>query len=262
MCDYCSEAWVGVHQPIVGAQDTRVFIRFFATIKAARERVNKEPCFYATLAMWLAQVFLNWFVYVRRRRWLPLAFRPVVTTAGDVEVRLVMTDDKLVMICLNSILAIGVVAKALGVIRPRHEPVLNGRGPRYYSRGCAGRTRSGNCDDSRVFSLLVGWGIGYWFMSLLYLLACSWHGSARRWNNTPTAVTVIGYIIIPCFVLGCVFMVADTNFLGTNFERFVKPATDRMRNRRRAEYWVMASMIRDFLVLWVWYCKFLSPIFT
>ena len=262
VCDYCSEAWVGVHQPIVGAQDTRVFIRFFATIKAARERVNKEPCFYATLAMRLAQVFLNWFVYVRRRRWLPLAFRPVVTTAGDVEVRLVMTDDKLVMICLNWILAIGVVAKALGVIRPRHEPVLNGRGPRYYSRGCAGRTRSGNCDDSRVFSLLVGWGIGYWFISLLNLLVCSWYGSGCRWNNTPSAVTVVGYLLIPCFLLGCVFMVADTNLLGTRFERFVKPATDRMRNRSRAEYWVMTSVFRDALVLWVGYCMSLSNIFS
>ena len=86
-------------------------------------------------------------------------------------------------------------------------------------------------------------------MSQLYLLACSWHGSARRWNNTPTAVTVIGYIIIPCFVLGCVFFCCRHTRLGTRFERFIKPTTDRMRNRRRAEYWIMASVIRDFLVV-------------
>ena len=173
-----------------------------------------------------------------------------------------MTDNKLALICSSAILAIGVAAKALGVIRPRHEPVLNGRGPRYYPGGCACRTTSGSCGDSRVPSLLVGWGIGYYFISLLTLLACSWHGSTCRWNNTPTAVTVIGYIIIPCFSLGGVFMVADTNFLGTRFERFVKPATDRMRNRSRAEYWVMASVIRDGLVLWVGYCTFLSNSFS
>ena len=256
MCEFYSDACVGAHK---GVQDTRAFVRFYATIKAAKKSLREEPCFYATLAIWLAQVVPNCFLSMSRRD-IPLAFE--FTTAGDGEVRLVMTDNKLALTCSSVILAIGVAAKALGVIRPRHEPVLNGRGPRYYSGGCGIKEKWSSCKDSRVPSLLVGWGIGYWLMSLLYLMACSWHGSKRRWNNTPTAVTVVGYIIIPCFVLGCVFMVADTNFLGTRFERFVKPATDRMRNRRRAEYWVMASVIRDALVLWMWYCMSLSSIFS
>ena len=256
MCEFYSDACVGAHK---GVQDTRAFVRFYATIKAAKKSLREEPSFYATLAIWLAQVVPNWFLSMSRRGF-PVAFE--FTTAGDGEVRLVMTDNKLALICSSAILAIGVAAKALGVIRPSHEPVLNGRGPRYYSGGCGITEKWSSCDDSRVPSLLVGWGIGYWLLSLLNLLACSWHGSTCRWKNTPTAVTVIGYIVIPCFVLGCVFMVADTNSLGTRFERFIKPATDRMRNRNRAEYWVMASVFRDVLVLWVGYCKFLSNSFS
>ena len=53
-------------------------------------------------------------------------------------------------------------------------------------------------------------------------------------------------------------MVADTNFLGTRFGALVKPAVDRLRNRRRVEYWVMASVLRDILVLWVVYCELLD----
>ena len=146
-------------------------------------------------------------------------------------------------------------------IRDRHEPVLNGQGPRYDSGGRGIMEKWSRCKDSRVPSLLVGWGIGYWLISLLDLLVCSWHGSGCRWN-TPCAVTVVGYILIPCFLLGCVLMVADTNILGTRLERFVKPATDRMRNRSRAEHWVMASVFRDFLLLWVGYCMFLSNSFS
>ena len=255
VCEFCSEGCVGAHE---GVQDTRAFVRFYA-IKAAKKSLREEPCFYATLAIWLAHVVPNWFFFTGHEGF-PLAFE--LTTAGDGEVRLVMTDNKLALICSSAILAIGVAAKALGVIRPSHEPVLNGRGPRYYSGGCGITEKWSSCDDSRVPSLLVGWGIGYWLLSLLNLLACSWHGSTCRWKNTPTAVTVIGYIVIPCFVLGCVFMVADTNSLGTRFERFIKPATDRMRNRNRAEYWVMASVFRDVLVLWVGYCRFLSNSFS
>ena len=173
-----------------------------------------------------------------------------------------MTDNKLALIYSSAILAIGVAAKALGVIRPGHEPVLNSRGPRYYSGGCGIKEIWSSYKDSRVPSLLVGWSIGYWLISLLNLLVCSWHGSGCRWNNTLSAVTVVGYLLIPCFLLGCVFIVADTNFLGTRFERFVKPATDRMRNRSRAEHWVMTSVFRDSLVLWVGYCMSLSNIFS
>ena len=59
-------------------------------------------------------------------------------------------------------------------------------------------------------------------------------------------------------MLLCVFMVADTDVLGKRFEHFVKPATDRMRNRRRTEYWIMASVFRDVLVLWIVYCMRLN----
>ena len=261
ICEFWSEGCVGAHEPTVGVQDTRAFVRFYTTIKAAKERLKEEPCFYATLALWLAQVVPNWFFFTGHEGF-PLAFGPYPTAGGDGEWRLAMTDNKLALIYSSAILAIGVAAKALGVIRPRHEPVLDSRGPRYYSGGCGIKEIWSSYKDSRVPSLLVGWGIGYWFISLLNLLVCSWYGSGCRWNNTPSAVTVVGYLLIPCFLLGCVFMVADTNLLGTRFERFVKPATDRMRNRSRAEYWVMTSVFRDALVLWVGYCMSLSNIFS
>ena len=124
ICKFCSEGCVGAHEDV---QDTRAFVRLYATIKAAKERLKEEPCFYATLALWLAQVVPTWLLSLSWRE-VPLAFRPVPTIAGHGEVRLVLTDNKLVLICLNAILAIGVAAKALGVIRPRHEPVLNWSG--------------------------------------------------------------------------------------------------------------------------------------
>ena len=255
VCDFCSEACASVHERTVGVHHTRPMVRFWATIKVAKERLKEEPCFYAALAIWLAQVVPNWFFYVGPGRFFPLAFRLDLSTIGDGEARLVMTDNKLVLMYSSAILAVGVAAKALGVIWPRHD---NGRGLRCYSGGCGIWEMWGSCGDSRVPSLLVGWGIAYWLISLLYLLSCSWYGSGCRWNNTPSVVTLISYIIIPCFLLGCVFMVADTNFLGTRVEGLVKPATDRMNNRRRVEYWVMASVFRDFLVFWVGYCKSLS----
>ena len=82
ICEFWSEACVGVHEQTVGVQDTRSFVRCFATIKAAKERLKEEPCFYATLALWLAQVVPNWFFFTGHGRF-PLAFVPYPTAGGD-----------------------------------------------------------------------------------------------------------------------------------------------------------------------------------
>lgn len=75
-------------------------------------------------------------------------------------------------------------------------------------------------------------------------------------------VIVISFIIIPCFILSCVLMVADTSVLGARFGAYVKPVAETIRNKRRVEYWVMASVFRDFIVCWIGYCMFLSNTFS
>lgn len=56
-------------------------------------------------------------------------------------------------------------------------------------------------------------------------------------------------------------MVADENFFGRRFRALVKPAVDTLQNRRGVEFWVMASVLRDIVVLWIAFCDSLrSPL--
>ena len=252
VCEFCTKPCICVDVPNVGVKDSRAFPRFHAAIKKIKERLKEEPFFFATLALWLAHAEHIWGMRLAGRRFV--AFYPYPSAARNGDGDIVVTDENFLLLYSNAILATGLAAKALGVILPRHEPLPSF--PRSFSGACGLRERWGSWGDSRASSLLVGWGIGYWLFSALYLLASSWHGSG--WNNAPSAVKVVSYIVIPSFLLLSVFMVADTNFLGKRVEDFVEPATDRMRNRRRAEYWVMATVYRDFLVVWTDSCISLS----
>ena len=255
LCEFCTETCIRAGEPAVGVQDTRAFVRFYVAVKKSKERLKEEPFFFATLVLWLAQAVRSWFLLLARRGF-PLAFGFARTTAASEDWHVVLTNQKLILLYSNAILATGLPAKALGFIRKNHEADPSFSRSRDFPGGCSLRETWGSCGDYRAPSLLVGWGIGYWFISLLYLLASSWHGSG--WTNAPNAVKVVSYIVIPSFLLLSVFTVADTNFLGKRVEDFVEPATDRMRNRRRAEYWVMATVYRDFLVVWTDSCISLS----
>lgn len=260
--EFLSKPHVSVDDAAVGATGARTFVTFSVAIKETKARIKEEFFFYATLSVWLAQAVRSWFVFMRYDGF-PVAFDADVGSTGNRNGHLVLNEKKLVMLGSSAILAIGLASKAVGVYRARHDRVAGApallpdssqwRGVREVWSGCA---------SSRLPSLLVGWGIGYWVISLLYLLACSWRENDCGWNNAPIAVTIISFTVIPCFLLSCVFMVADTNFLGARFGAFIRPAAEILQNRRRAEYWAMASVFRDFIVCWIGYCTFLSRSFS
>ena len=90
------------------------------------------------------------------------------------------------------------------------------------------------------------------------MLGSSLHGGG--WTNAPVVLTVIGYVVVPCFLLALILVTADTNFLGSNFGAFAKPAIDIVKNKLRVEYWIMATVLRDFLVFWIAFCASLKSL--
>ena len=253
VCQFCSGACAGADEPSGRAVIRKVFVNSLAAMKRAKECVQGETCFYITLATWLGQAVVNRWVFTR-----DVALRGSISFELDLARMYgsVLQSNKWVLLYTNVILAIGLVVKASNVFESRH--ALGTHIPETLSSSSEDepRRRWSSWIDPRVSSLLVGWGIGYWVTSLLSL--CLQRGGGCGWSKAASAVGVFAYIVIPCFLVASILMVADTNFLGTRFGALVKPAVDRLRNRRRVEYWFMASVLRDTLVLWVVYCELLD----
>lgn len=253
VCDYFGEAYQGLENPTARVIVKRAFADLVGHSNTAKERLIAEPCFYALLAIWVAQVVPNGHeLWANDTFPLAITFAPTTTAPTDESYGVVVTDRKTVFLCMNAVLVAGLAMMACRVlpfrrqadcVNPEHISWLDAVTP---------NNRSGSLADSRVPSLLVGWGFGYWVASLLYVLLLSWHGGG--WTNTPIILTIAGYIILPCFAFVCVFMVCDTDFLGAGFGAFVGPAVSRLKNRRTAEYWVMASILRDILLIWINFC--------
>ena len=165
VCDFLSEVCASVDEPTVWFVFRRALVVVFAAIKRTKERLWKEPCFFATLALWLAQAVPGW-VFLVGNGGFPVAFNFVPATdggvntpitAGDIDEHIEITDNKLVMLYSNVILAAGVAGKARGVIQRRHGFLATTTEQRN-SSGEGGRRDAKDCSaDSRVFSLLVGW---------------------------------------------------------------------------------------------------------
>lgn len=131
-----------------------------ARIKAAKERLMGEPCFYAILSLWIAQLVRNWRKFYLSHDWSGL-FTFVPTNPSSEGNTLVVTDDKLPLVLAGALLVAGVASKALCVFLKRHEGSSACPGTRY-SSDCNGPGAVwGSLADSRVPSLLVGWGLGY-----------------------------------------------------------------------------------------------------
>lgn len=163
---------------------------------------------------------------------------------------LVITDDRALFICMNAVLATGLAAKVFTfLLRTCFRSIRPAQG-----EGLA--DRFGGFADSRVPSILVGWCIGYWVSSLLAVFAGSWRGG--EWNNAPVIVTVTAYVVVPCFYVAGIFMVADSNFLGPVVAAFVKPAVDTLKSSGRVEHWIMVTVFRDTLISWTGVCDALS----
>ena len=218
------------------------------------ERLSGEPWFFAILGTWLAQAAAGW-VFLSGKFGFPIAFTVAAIESAVEKHTLVAIDNKSALLYSNAVLVTGVAAKSLGLLIRQHDRDTAVSEPRRCSGPFARRLMCIRCSDSCVPSVLMGWGVGYWVTSMLYVLGISWEGGG--WNNPPVVVAIFGYVVIPCFLIAGIFMVADPNSLGTRLGYLIKPVADRIRNRRRVEFWVLATVFRDVLSIWIWYCYFL-----
>ena len=106
------------------------------------------------------------------------------------------------------------------------------------------------CSRSRVPSLLVGWGLGFWVTSVVYLLAAAWPGGT--WKSAPVYVTVLGCVVVPLVFCFGLFMIADADFLGPFLGRFLERPARFLNDSGSFAYWTMATMLRSAFVLWFW----------
>ena len=252
--DACREASKPVGTLTWGIVGETMSAQGSAGMTRAKERLQLEPFFFAVLILWLVDGVVSWWCLIFWF-WVPVAVDfPLSSDEEDGYVGLKMTENIVAFIFSNLAFASGLALMVIRVFMPKngwvflfpetHEPVPD---------KSVGTEISVATKDSRVPSLLVGWGIGYWVTSLLYLLGGSWLEGG--WQNAPTEVTVVAYVVLPCFFLVAVFLVADMNFLGTTFGAFIKPSVDVFRNRRTVWYWILATVIRDVLLMWmiVWF---------
>ena len=223
-------------------------------LKTMKESLSGEPWFFAFLGTWLAQAVAGW-LFLSGKYGFPIAFTVAAIESAIKEHSLVAIDNKLALAYSNAALVTGLAARSLRLLLRRHQRDGISTELHQFSENCPRRQRWEVCADSRVPSLLVGWGLGYWVTSLLYVLGISWDGGG--WNNPPVVVAISGYVVIPCFLIAGVLMVADPNSLGRRLGLLLKPIADRIRNRRRVEFWVLTTVFRDVLSIWIWYCHFL-----
>ena len=110
-------------------------------------------------------------------------------------------------------------------------------------------------EDSYIPSLLMGWGIGYLASTLLL------GGSLYEiwWSGAPLALTIIGYIVLPCCFVAVIFMIADDDFLGTKWVPLLKAISGSLRDKRGIWYWILATAVRDIIIIWVLMWGFLVP---
>lgn len=234
-----------------------ILVRTVAIVRRVYDSFRVQPFYYVAQGIWLAQNVPNW-IYLQGRHGFPFAVDSYPDyTPGSQDPRFAITEKKVVLVSMISVLAVGVALKALVTLTMKRSLGTTFPGPRRSSETSEQGKGWRICVESRVPSVLVGWGIGYWVTTFLAMLVCAWHKSECEWQNPPITVKIISYVIFPFFLSAGLLMVIDSHLLGTRFAAFVKPAVDILTNRGRVEYWVMATIYRDFVLLWMGYCNVL-----
>lgn len=251
VCVSCSSAPENVDSSTPRVAVVRALVALSATLESAKRRVMEEPWFCGVMGCWLVQVVPTW-VFMKSEDEYPVAFVFTSSIYSIADKHLIVSKNVWTLLTLNVVLVAGLAMKALAVSLKGNNRVMEVEGPRYSAQANGHSYKWDTYAGSRVPSLLVGWGIGYWATSLLYILGCSWRGGG--WNTAPVVVSLLGYIIIPCFALAGVFIVSDADLFGTKFGAIVNPVVKRMRNKRGVEYWAMVTVYRDVLIVWLGYC--------
>lgn len=110
-------------------------------------------------------------------------------------------------------------------------------------------SRSSRCfNSSRVPSVLVGWGLGYWSASLLFLVGGALPNG--RWFEPPVAVSILGFIVLPLAFLCGIFMIADGDFLGARVKAFIGPLVAALKKPDGICHWAMITILLEALFYW------------
>ena len=254
----CSEACKNVDNVTAGFMVATVLEGLVGTAKKIKEFIAGERCFVVVIVLWLVHGFVG--VRCSSGFFVPLSFAelPTISSSTDTsstfedEHSLEVTETRWALVISNAALAIGLLMKVLS-FEPRHAAPVVGSAQEHTSDSNVRQTCFGCSANSRVPSLLVGWGIGYWATSLLYVLAVSWRKGG--WDGAPGVVEALGYVTILCFAVVGIFMMADTDVLGATVGMHIKPVVDALQNRRGVWYWIIATVLRDIVLLWLlcWY---------
>lgn len=246
----CSQACGGAGRVTFGFIVSRGCSGFAASIKRARERFGGDRCFYVVRTLWIAQGVISWW-FLFWAIGLPVAFDvpPFQFDEGEDFDKLTLTPNLGTMVFSVAVAVVGLVFKACACLLQRKERSADLLGEPSSSDRPAVGEGCGKCADARVPSLLVGWGVGYWVTSLLYVLGGAWHGGG--WTNAPIAVTIVGYVVLPCFLAVGVLMKTETKLLGEKLGASIKAVVVALNDKRKVWYWVMATVFRDVFLLWV-----------
>ena len=227
-----------------------------------KDLLRRDICFCVTLCLWIAHGVVSWGILLRESWGL------LVLDCGD-ENGNADDDDSVglgdvnepvlyaALIISNVALVAGVSMKALATFlsnlrRPADIPMPVSQ---TQAVGFPSQQTCGFLDESCIPSMLVGWGIGFWATTLLLggTLYEVW------WSGAPVVTEVISYLVIPCFFIAVVFAMADENFLGKRFIPYIGSTTRILQEKRGVWYWIVATAIRDILLIWVLMWSFLVP---
>lgn len=233
---------------------TRACSGLLASLQRKTQAIRREPVFVVVLGVWLALGVYS--VVSPPNNISSIAFYSCLIsvdykTGSRHSIRYCISEiESTFLYIINVMLVAGFVVNILGRYCSRPVRISALPHPCRSSDVVEEINIPGSCaTESRLPSLLVGLGIGYWVVSLLLVLASYGHDVPTY--EPPTPKSVVGFVCLLWFALVSIFMVADTNVFGVMFAAFVKPAVDILLNRRGIVYWVMMAVLRDALFLWV-----------
>lgn len=247
----CSAAMQTLDPLTFDSAVTEACLGSLACLQHIKEALKREPGFYLALSVWIVLGVITEF-------YLPFVlFKPTSSItfylcldAGYTIWHCINMSGSPFPYVINAMLVAGIVMMILRRCLPRQTRIAAISEPCRSSDVMEDIHVPGSCaTESRLPSLLVGLGVGYWAAALLTFLALSWPGGGE--NDTPMILSVVSCVCLPSFALVGLSMVADTYVFGVRFGEFIKSSVNMLLDRRRVAYWVMIAVFRDTFGLWI-----------
>lgn len=236
-----------------------VIVRSYNVIAKVKDSLREKPGLCVIVCLWLAHGAVSWWFVM-------LEFGGIFLMCEDSYVASIAATTGssanshalyVALVVSNVALATGFVMKTVCACVMRQGPPTIIDAPVHSSEivDSMPRRSCGKSGCSVLPSLLFGWGVGYWITSVLM----GDSANSRGWDHIPFAVEVVGCITIPWFFFAVIFLMADANFLGTKFEPFINHTASILRDKRGVWFWILATVIRDVLSIWVYMWVVLVP---